>query len=181
MRGATRRLALGAVFLQLAACGGGKPPDQPPQAAQAARATATALETSFSGYASRTYPGDHELCVAATRAALKKLGLRITGESGGMFKRSLEVESEDGTAVAVQITELTKTSTRISLKVGYLFGNRDAAERIHSEIEAEVTGRGEQAKDLQQRWKSLAFPGRPSPQGPEPEKNAEAPSTPVPR
>jgi len=166
------RLVLGAlvVLAGLEACGGKSGDQAPPgQAAQG-----TGLEVSLTGYVSKTYDGDQDLCITATRSALQRLGLKVDEESGGMFRKSFEASGQDGTSVALEVTELTKSTTRIGIKVGYLFGDRDAAQRIHSEIEGELSARGEQAKDAQRKWRSLAAPGAaPAP--------ADAPATPAER
>jgi hypothetical protein len=153
-----------AAAFALAACGnGGKPGDQPAQGQAAPGQGEDAYETSLTGYVSRTYDCDHDLCLTATTTALKRLGLRVGEQKGGMFRKSLSVESEDGTAVAVDMTEIGRAATRIEIKVGYGFGDRDAARRIHSEIEAEISGRRQQAQDVQKKWRGLSLPEPPPP------------------
>lgn len=145
----------------MAACGGGgKPSEQQPAPAGAE------FESSLTGL-SRTYEGDHDLSVEATKAALKRLGLNVTDESGGVFKKTLDAESQDGTSVVVQLAGLSKGSTRISVKVGYLLGDRDAAQRIHSEVEAELEARRGAVREMQRKWgggagpTTTTLPGRP--------------------
>src|SRR5207249_6516937 len=128
------------VLLLVVAVACSKPAEQPPPAAQPAPGK-PAYETSYTGYVSKVYECDHQSCVNATKAALQRLGLRVDEETGGLFKRAFVVEGADGTSVALQVVELGKTTSRISIKVGYFLGDRDAAQRIHNEIDGEVAVR----------------------------------------
>jgi hypothetical protein len=136
------------LLLVVAACGGKKEDEQkqPPPAAPG-----TGIETSWTGYVSKTYDGSLDFVVGATRAAVQKLGLRLIDESPGLFRMSFDVESQGGESAVIQISELTKTTARVSIKVGYLLGNQDAARRIHSEIEAEW--------NVRHKW--IGVPGAP--------------------
>lgn len=137
-------------------CGGPSPQAPSELPGEAKPGAADGFETSLLGYMSRTYQGDQEQSLSSTRAALAKLGLTVVEESGGIFRRSFEVESEDGTGVSLEVAELTKDSTRITIKVGFLLGNADAARRIHSEIEAELAQRRGEAADKRKRWKGVS-------------------------
>jgi Protein of unknown function (DUF3568) len=132
-------------------CGSGKPPEQPEKAADG-------FETSWTGHVRRTYTCDEDNCLGAVQAALRKLRLSVVDESGGMFRKSLEVESEDGTSAIVQVAPVTKTTTRVSIKVGYFLGDGDAARRIHSEIEAELAARRSEMKKKQSAWDDATPP-----------------------
>jgi hypothetical protein len=100
------------------------------------------FEESFAGALSKAYECDLDRCIAASKAALQKLNLSVLEESGEIFKRSLDAKAADGTAVDVHVSEIGKSTTRVRIKVGSLFGDTDAARRIHSEIEAELKGGG---------------------------------------
>lgn len=127
------RMIVGLLFLPLvlAACGDKLPEDEPVEKAEG-------IETSFTGSVYKTYDGNLQRSISAVKSAFQKLSLRMVDESGAIFKKSLEAESADGTNVSVSVTEVTKNSTRIGIKVGRLFGDEDAARRIHSEVEAEL-------------------------------------------
>ena len=154
-RAGGRRLALAAgLGLLVVACGGGSGGGAPAQGEKAPPAKADGFETSWSGYLSKTYPGDLGPCVDAAKAALKKLGLEVTGEGGGIFEKTLEGEAGDGTSLDVRVKEVTRGTTRVSIKVGYLLGDKDAARRIHSEIEGELVARRDEATERQRRWRS---------------------------
>lgn len=136
-------------------CGGGDKPPPEPQ-------TPDGFETSWTGFLGKTYEGDQDTSLAAARAALRRLGLSVVEESGSMFRRSFDVEAEDGTFAVVEVAALTKTTTRVSVKVGYFLGDRDAARRIHSEIDAELAGRRGETKKKQGAWEepgAAAWPG----------------------
>ena len=96
------------------------------------------FETSYTGYVSKTYPSDLVSCVNAAKSALQKLNVSVANESGGVFKKTLSGSSSDGTSITLEVAELSKTATRVSVKVGYFVGDEDAGRRIHSEIEAEL-------------------------------------------
>lgn len=119
-----------------------------------AAAAGEGIQTSWFGYLSKTYDGDLEQAVAATKAAAQKLGLEVAEESGSIFEKTLDLESRDGTSAVVGVTEVTRTSTRISVKVGYLLGNADAARRIHSEIEGQFGKAKQEAEDRAKRWRT---------------------------
>ncbi len=137
-----------AVLLAAVACG----QKQPEQPATTPGEQSAPFETSLTGYLSKNYDGDSGLCAEAARTALQRLGLKVASESGGIFKKSFAVEGDDGTSAQIDIASLTKDSTRVSVKVGYLFGDRFAAQRIHSEIEAEIGARRGAAKEMQKKW-----------------------------
>ena len=142
----------GVLLVAVLGCGHSEPGKQP-------SAEGEGFETSWTGYLSKTYEGDYDLCVDATAAALRKLGLKPAGEAGGIFKTSFDVESEDGTSGVVQVTGLTKDSCRLTIKVGYFMGDQYAAQRIHSEIEGEIGARRAAAKDMQRKWSGAASGG----------------------
>src|SRR5262245_39406355 len=105
-------------LIGLGGCGGSSPP-VPNQPSGEVKPDATeGFETSLLGYMSRTYEGDQEQSLSSARAAIAKLGLTVIEESGGIFRRTFELESEDGTGVNVEVAELTKDSTRVTIKVG---------------------------------------------------------------
>ena|SRR5690242_11352485 len=119
-------LALGMLAL---ACSQKKPDDKPTDKADG-------METSYTGYVSKTCAGDLVACVTATKAALQRLNITLGEESGAIFKKTISGASSDGTSVTIKAAELSKTATRVSVKVGSLFGDEDAARRILSEIDA---------------------------------------------
>jgi len=125
-----------ALALAISGCGGKKEEGKAPEKAS------EGVEASFTGSVSKVYSGDLGRCVAAAKAALQKLAIKVTEESGAIFKKTLDGEGPDGTVVSVKVTEVGKTTTRITVKVGRLFGDEDAGRRIHSEIESELAGRG---------------------------------------
>ena len=150
-----------AVLLALGGCG--KSGEPPPQGAAPAGGAPPGgkpvYQVSLTGYVSKVYDCDHQLCVNASKASLQRLGLRVNEESGGLFKKHFDVEGADGTSAAVDVVELGKTSSRVSIKVGYLLGDRDAAERIHSEIEGEVGARRGQSIQTTGDWGAAQTPG----------------------
>src|SRR5262249_26058233 len=94
-RASTGRSTVGVLtvaLLAFAACN--SQPPQPP-----ATEAAESYETSFTGYLSKTYPSTFEDAVAGSKAALEKLGFNVTGESGALFAKVEEAESEDGTTI----------------------------------------------------------------------------------
>jgi hypothetical protein len=153
------------VGLALAATGCGKSAEQPPPALGEAAGGAAAkpkpgYEVSLTGYVSKVYDGDQPVCLNATKGALQRLGLKVEDESGGLFKKSFVVEGADGTSVAIQVVEVGRTTCRISVKAGYLLGDRDAALRIQSEIEAELGGRAGEPRQAGSDW---GVPAQPAP------------------
>ncbi len=136
----------------LLACGGKK--EEPKEAEKPAAATpADGYQTSWSGYVSRTFPGALGDNVEAVRSALRALDLEITGESGGVFEKSLEAEAGDGTSLVASVKEVSKDQTRVSVKVGYLLGDKDAARRILSEVEGRVAAAKADAEERRRRWR----------------------------
>lgn len=136
----------------LAACGGGKEAPKGEKPAADAKA-AGGYETSWTGYVSRTFPGGLADNVEAVKSALRGLDLEITGESGGVFEKSVDAEAQDGTSLVASVKEVSKDQTRVSVKVGYLLGDGDAARRILSEIEARVASGKTEAEDRRRRWR----------------------------
>ena len=138
LRGAGFAL-LPALVLTVAACGWGggassggeKKGDQPKPAA-----APNGFETSVFGHLSKTYDAGLTPSVEVVKEALKRLAIDVVDEKAGIFGTTLEGESKDGTSLVVVLKELSKSTTRISVKVGYLLGDKDAALRIHSEIQA---------------------------------------------
>jgi hypothetical protein len=162
--GARRLVAVGLLFA-LAGCGGGggqqaaQPPANPPPAKE------EGFEVSWLGLLSRTYDGDLALCADAVKASLRKLGLEVTSEKPGIFETTIEAESRDGTSLVVIAKEVTRGTTRVTIKVGYFLGDRDAARRIHSEIEGELQARRAEAEARKRRWGSgTRPPDAPAPQ-----------------
>jgi len=98
------------------------------------------FESAWTGGLSKVYPCKLDLAISSAKAALQTLNLRVLDESGSFMKRSLDAEGADGPAVDVDIAEVTKESTRITVKVGWL-GDADLSRRVHSEIEAEIKKR----------------------------------------
>jgi hypothetical protein len=162
--GRLRDGAVGALLLTLAACGGGggsgQAPAGQPAAAAPTPAPADPYQVSWTGYMSRTYDGELGECVDAAKAALAKLELQLTSdESGGIFRQKMEAQSQDGTALVVDVQEVTKTQTRVSVKVGYLLGDRDAERRVHSEIEGELAAKRKETEERRHRWQGLSGGG----------------------
>lgn len=145
-----RQLLAAAVLV--AACGGGAPAQGDKAAPPDAAAQGDGFEVSMLGYVSRTYDGDLASAVDGTRAALRQLGLQVTDESGGIFEKTLEAESAEGSLVAVA-KEVARGRTRVAIKVGYLLGDRDAARRIHSEVETALGARAAEAEERKRRWR----------------------------
>jgi hypothetical protein len=116
-------------------CGKGAPDKPPPDKTKN-------VDASFTGTVYKVYDGNLAQCIAAVKAALQTLGLKVVDESGAIFKKSLDAESQDGTAVGIVLTEMTKTTTRVGIKVGRFKGDTDSARRIHSEIESELHAGG---------------------------------------
>ena len=129
---------------------GGKPPEEEPAE------KADDVETSLGGSVSKTYKCDLAQCVGAATSALQTLNIRVLNESGAIFKKSLDAESQDGISIGVQVTEMTKETTRISIKVGRLFGDEYAARRIHNEIESELATHGVS----KQKWQGFSGFGK---------------------
>jgi len=131
------------VALVLAACGdrGTAPPggEKPPDAK--APAASDGFEESWFGHLSKIYEGGLPVCVDVAKTALRRLAIEVTEEKGGLFETTLEAEGRDGTSLIVILKEFSRGSTRITVKVGYLLGDRDAAQRIHSEIQSEFDAR----------------------------------------
>lgn len=148
------RLVVGAAVILVLGCGGGGGGQGGGQEAEKPKEPkGSGFEISWLGYLSRTYDGELSECAEATRAALAKLGLEVVDDRGGMFQKALEAESGDGTSLVVLLKEVTKATTRVSIKVGYLLGDKDAARRIHSEIEAELGARRAEAEERKRRWR----------------------------
>jgi hypothetical protein len=137
----------------LAACGGGKKEEPKEGDKPAAAKPADGYQTSWSGYVSRTFPGALGDTVEAVKSALRALDLEVTGESGGVFEKSLEAEAGDGTSLVASVKEVSKDQTRVSVKVGYLLGDQDAARRILSEVEGRVAGAKAEAEERRRRWR----------------------------
>jgi Protein of unknown function (DUF3568) len=134
--------------------GGGGGGSAPAQGDKAPAAKADGFQTSMFGYVAKTYDGELGQCVDAAKAALKKLGLEVTDEGGGIFEKSLDAEARDGTSLVVRVKELSRGTTKVSIKVGYLLGDGDAARRIHSELEGELAARRDEAAERQRRWRA---------------------------
>lgn len=137
----------------LAACGGGKEAPKEGEKPAADAKAADGYETSWTGYVSRTFPGGLADTVEAVKSALRGLDLEITGESGGVFEKSVDAEAQDGTSLVASVKEVSKDQTRVSVKVGYLLGDGDAARRILSEIEARVASGKAEAEERRRRWR----------------------------
>jgi hypothetical protein len=149
------RAGLAVALAALVACGGGGGGGQKDAAPAAApQAPPDGFAASWLGHLSKTYEGDLATCVEATKASLRKLDIDVTDTQGGIFETGLEAESRDGTSLVVVVKEVTKGTTRIAIKVGYLLGDRDAARRIHSEIEAELAARRAEVEARKRRWTS---------------------------
>ena len=119
---------------------GAAPPAEKP-AESKDKAAPDGFETSWFGYLSKTYESGLAASVDVTKVALKRLATEIVEEDSGFLKTTLDGEARDGTSLVVVLQELAPTSTRVSVKVGYLLGDRDAAQRIHSEIQGELDAR----------------------------------------
>jgi len=135
-------VALAVLVLGAGACGDrGAPPagDKPADAKPAA--SPDGFETSWFGHLSKTYDTGLVASVDVAKTALRRLGIEVVEEEGGLFETTLEAEGRDGTSLVVILKEFTRGSTRIAVKVGYLLGDRDAAQRIHSEIQSEFDAR----------------------------------------
>jgi len=137
------------------ACGGGKEPSKEGDKGGAPPAAPTGgYETSWLGYVSRTFPGTLDDDVEAVKSALRALNLEISNESGGLFEKRLEAEGSDGTSLVVSVKEIGKDQTRVSVKVGYLLGDGDAARRILSEVEGRIGAAKAEAEERRRRWRS---------------------------
>jgi hypothetical protein len=47
----------------------------------------------------------------------------------------------------------------VSVKVGYLLGDRDAERRVHSEIEGELAAKRKETEERKRRWQGLSGSG----------------------
>ena len=130
-----------------------------PEGKEGQPAEAGGVETSWTGSVSKLYPSSLDMGVSAAKTAAQKLNLRVQDENAGFMKRTLAVGSDEMSAV-IEVQEVTKDSTRISVKVGWI-GDADASRRIHSEIEAEI------ANLRKQRKFPLGFSGAPPAPGPQ--------------
>lgn len=149
-------LALGA-----GGCGdrGGAPPggDKPAEP-KAPAAAADGFEISWFGHLSKTYDGGLTTTVDLVKAALRRVGIEVQEEKPGTFGMTLEAESRDGTSLVVILKEFERGKTRVTVKVGYLLGDQDAARRIHSEIQSELD-----LRKTRPGWPSGAAPRVPDP------------------
>jgi hypothetical protein len=133
--------------------GGGKEKSDAP-APQGGANAGDGFETGWLGHVSRTYPGGLAETTDAAKAALKRLDIDVDPDKAGMFETTLEGESRDGTSLIVIVKEVTRETTRVAIKVGYLLGDGDKARRIHSEIESELKARRDEEALRRQRWGS---------------------------
>lgn len=65
----------------------------------------------------------------------------------------LEAEAQDGTSLVASVKELSKDQRRVSVKVGYLLGDGDAARRILSEVEGRLAAAKAEAEERRRRWR----------------------------
>jgi hypothetical protein len=137
----------------LAACGGGKEKPKEGEQPAAAAKPADGYTTSWTGYVSRTFPGGLADNVEAVKSAMRALDLDITGEGGGVFEKSLDAEAHDGTSLVASVKEVSRDQTRVSVKVGYFLGDRDAARRILSEVESRLAAAKQEAEERRRRWR----------------------------
>jgi hypothetical protein len=146
-----RSIAAASLSLLLA-CGGQGGGAGGGKAEPAPQPAGDGFESSWLGHLSRTYPGSLAECTDGAKAALRRLQIDVTEEKPGLFETTLEAEGRDGTSLVLIAKEVTRDSTRIAVKVGYLLGDRDAARRIHSEIESELKARRDEETVRRQRW-----------------------------
>jgi Protein of unknown function (DUF3568) len=137
----------------LTACGGDKEKPKEGEQPAAAAKPVDGYQTSWTGYVSKTFPGALADNAEAVKSALRSLDLEITGESGGVFEKSLEAEAQDGTSLVASVKEVSKDQTRVSVKVGYLLGDKDAARRILSEVEGRIAAGKAEAEERKRRWR----------------------------
>ncbi len=130
-------VAAGALALGVALGSGGCGKD----AGDPASGDANGFSESWNGALSRTYGTQLDPATSSTKAALQQLHLHVLEESGSLKKRSLNAEGSDGISVTVELAEVARDSTKVSVKVGWL-GDADLSRRIHSEIEGEIERRG---------------------------------------
>ncbi len=142
-----------ALLVALAGCGGGREAKKEEAPAAAPTGPAAGVQTSWFGYVSKTYPGALDVNVEAVKSALRHLDLEITGESGGIFEKTLDAEAKDGTSLVASVKEVGKNETRVAVKVGYLLGDADAARRILSEVEEQVAVAKTEAEERRRRWR----------------------------
>ncbi len=136
----------------LVACGGKDAPKDAEKPAAAAKPP-DGYQTSWTGYVSKTFPGGLTDTVEAVKSALRGLDLEITGESGGVFEKSLDAEAQDGTSLVASVKEVSKEQSRVAVKVGYLLGDGDAARRILSEVDARIVAAKADAEERRRRWR----------------------------
>jgi hypothetical protein len=137
----------------VAACGGGREKPKDGEQAAAAAKPADGYTVSWAGYVSKTFPAGLAENVEAVKSAMRSLDLEITGESGGVFEKSLDAEAQDGTSLVASVKEVSRDRTRVSVKVGYFLGDRDAARRILSEVENQVATAKAEAEERRRRWR----------------------------
>jgi hypothetical protein len=70
-----------------------------------------------------------------------------------VFEKSLDAEAQDGTSLVATIKEISKDQARVSVKVGYFLGDRDAARRILSEVDARFAAGKADAEERRRRWR----------------------------
>jgi len=131
------------IVLVLVGCGarGAAPPGGDKPAESKTPAAPDGFEESWFGHLSKVYDGPLLACVDVAKTALRRLAIEVTEEKAGLFETTFEAEGRDGTSLIVILKELSPGTTRITVKVGYLLGDRDAAQRIHSEIQSEFAAR----------------------------------------
>ena len=132
------RVLVAGTLLVSAACG------KTPEGKDGKAAEGDGIEESWTGNVSKLYSSSLDMGVSAAKTAAQKLNLRVQNENAGFMKRTLDVGSDEMSAV-IEVNEVTKESTRISVKVGW-FGDADASRRIHSEVEAEIENLKRQRK-----------------------------------
>jgi hypothetical protein len=149
-----RRRWAGVLLVAIAVACGDKGASKGDDQAAPAPAPTGGFETSWSGYVSKTYPGTLSDNAEAVKSALRALDLEITRDRGGIFEQSLDAKARDGTSLVVSVKEVGKDKTRVSVKVGYLLGDGDAARRILSEVEEKITAGRADAEQRRRRWRS---------------------------
>src|SRR4029453_8593895 len=154
----SRRNRASAILLVavLVACGGGKEAAKEGEKPAAdAKPAGDGYQTSYTGYVSKSFPGGLSDTVEAVKSALRGLDLEITGESGGVFEKSLDAEAQDGTSLVATVKEISKDQARVSVKGGDLLGDRDAPprRRILSEVDARVAAGKAEAEERRRRWR----------------------------
>lgn len=89
----------------------------------------------LSGKLSREFPVPYDKTINAAKAALQSLALNITKETREENVAQLRSKYADGKEVWVDIRKVTKSSTKVEVRVGTVSPDKEAADEILKTIE----------------------------------------------